>query len=122
MGWRSLVHGPQANVWKSDAPERGVDDRPAARSSFSHVSLTQVYARMAVPSCWETCPSSQTRTDVRTQWQRLLRSWDVGDPLLSVNECIVQKGSVLIGGAAGSRKSRIKLVGVDCLRHMRRED
>ena len=52
-------------TWKSDAPERGVNDRPAAQSSFSHVRLTQVYARMAVPSCWETCPSSQTRTDVR---------------------------------------------------------
>ena len=36
-----------------------------------------------------------------TQWQRMLSSWDVGDLLLSVSECIVvQKGSILIGGAA----------------------
>ena len=88
-------------TWKSDAPDRGVNDRPAAQSSFSHVGLIQVYTRKAVPSCWETCPSSQTRTDVRTQWHRMLSSWDVGDLLLSVSECIVQKGSFFIGGAAG---------------------
>ena len=92
--------------WKSYAPEREVNDRPAAQSSFSHVRSTQVYAEMAVPSCWETCPSSQTRTDVGTQWQRMLSSWDVGDLLLSVSECIVQKGTILIGGAAGSLENQ----------------
>ncbi len=39
------------SMWKSDVPERGVNGRPGADSSSSHVRSTQVYAQVAEPSC-----------------------------------------------------------------------
>ena len=40
-------------MWKSDVPQREFNDRPGAESSSSGMRLTQVYAKVAEPSCWK---------------------------------------------------------------------
>ena len=88
-------------MWKSDVPERGINGRPGADSSSSHVRSTQVYAQVAEPSCWKHAHRARS---VRTYGLGgtefcAAGTWEIH--CFRISECIVRIGSILIGGAAG---------------------